>query len=706
MRDKLYKLMNWPEIEAICYGESSHPQDILGRHSVPRNTLFQAFIPNVKQVKLCLTSDNDRDAKEYVMEMADEEGFYAYSVLGKFKGSYYYVVTTSDNEILKITDPYDIDVRLKGDDLTAFASGKAVNAYEFMGAHEQVIDGVSGVVFRVWAPNAVRVSVVGDFNAWNGKACPMMKDDESGIFSLFIPGLKSDLIYKYEILSATNKVYTKLDPYATKTTSAGSVVSESVDYKWNDADYLATRKLVDRIKASMNVYEMEFYSILDKNGSLTDKNISKLISRLSTYNYNYVEFIIGNVEMFSLPVDKPSVCKLVSKLHDAGIGVLYRFNPSYFHLLDEGLGIFDGTYLYGHLDERRRYNPSYGGFYFNYGRGEVLSYLMSIANYYMSEFHFDGYFIEGLSSMLYLDYGKYDGEWVANIYGGHENLEAIDYIKRFNEFIHSSYPYAITVTKEEGAFPKVTASITDGGLGFDYIINNGFSDDYHEFLSDKNLNKLTDSMAYAYCENYVVALNREDELDGAIKRATLAYLMARPGKKLIYQGQDDDKLSKDLNSMYMTSNALSDYDARPEGFEWVKFLNTGDGVIAFLRKDEYIDHTVLVVCNFSDNSFDEYTINIPYEGKYTMHFTSEDKKYGGASTIDTTVYNTIDEFDGRNNTLSIPISAMSVSFYEYAPYTEKELLQMAEEKIARYKEFALAEAKKKAKELKSKTSRA
>ena len=697
MKDKLYKMMDWPGIEAIVYGEENSPQNLLGRHSTATNTLYQCFFPDAKEVKLCIESEG-RDAKEYVMEMADEEGFYACALLGKVKDDYSYIVTDINGVKKTVKDPYFYSAMVKIEDSKKFNSGSETEAYKYMGAHVETIDGVKGVAFRVWAPNAMRVSVVGDFNSWNGKANPMMKDEESGIFTLFIPGLAAGCEYKYEIKGHGGLVCMKLDPYSYECNDGKSVVPSNIRYKWEDKEYFDARSGAKLDASPVNIYETEIGRVVDKKGELSKSAITALIDYLKKMGYNYLKLTMKGDDSYMLPagVSAPNVKNLVNALHKENIGILYTWNPSFFTVTNEGMSKFDGTYLYGHMDMRKRYNNAFGGFYYNYGREEVLSYLYSAANYWMKEFHMDGFHIEGLSSMLYLDYAKYDGEWIANIYGGHENLEAIEFIKELNLKLHKAYPYVIMTTREESAFPKVTSSNKDGGLGFDFVYNNGFTEDYLSFIKGdrafEELHMLTDHFAYEYSENYISALSKEtvlaandydyvrvkngarfvdyvpvpDENKGTVVRATLAFFMAHPGKKLMYCGQDDENLSLALGQLYNTEPALYSLDNSPYGIEWINNLDKGDGVLSFIRKSEKAEDMIIVVCNFSCKDINNHKLGVMRPGKYKQIFNSEDKKFGGKAATAVKPKETVEEFyEGRYHTITIKIPAMSVSYYKY-----------------------------------------
>ncbi len=742
MKDKLYKMMNWPEIEAVVYGEEGRPQTILGRHSVSSYTLFQTFQPDAKSVVLVIEDEKNSDkTKEYSMELADEAGFYAIAILGKIKAPYHYMVTDTKGSRHKIYDPYDpyiyeelIDIKKR--DLDDFSDGGMYHAHKLLGASVINSGGRKGILFRVWAPEAIRVSVVGDFNNYNGKSHPMMKDDDSGIFSLFIPGLENGCEYNYELHVRGGRILTKLDPYAMLNKNGRSVAESKKAYKWNDEDFAATDRKTDKRKIPVSIYETRLSEFSGKTGKITEASAKSFASGIADKGYTYVECRLNGDTPYTVygNAGANDVKRLVAALHDAGIGVISEWNLSGFSQDELGLKEFDGSCLYGHLDERKRYNAANGGIYYNYARPEVKAYLMSAIRYWIEEFHIDGIHMEDLSSMLYLDYGKYEGEWAANIYGGRENLDAIDFVKAANVMIHKYFPGVITLTKETSAYPGVTGVVDNDGLGFDYVWNNGLVEDYIKFIrsdiNDRSLHLLTDNMSYAYAENYMLTISFDDvliandydamrvnkgatlfdyipvadEYKSRVARATFAYLWAHPGKKLICAGQGNDAEITMLNKLYRNQSALTSLDTNPYGFEWINAIDRGDGVISFIRKDEYLNHSLLVVCNFSDKEYATYKFGIPYEGKYKMIFNSEDKRFGGKSMISSKPKETKEEFfDGRPNSLSLKLLPMSVCYYAYTPYTEAELLKIAQAKVDKFKEKLEKEAKEKARELKGKS---
>lgn len=742
MKDKLYKMMNWPEIEAIVYGEEGKPQTILGRHNISSYTLFQTFQPSAKSVVLVIEDEkNDEKSKEYTMELADEEGFYAIAILGRIKNSYHYIITDLEGKHHKLYDPYDANIYkdvldIKKSDADGFVDGGMFNAYKLLGSSVVTAGGHKGILFRVWAPNAIRVSVVGDFNGYNGRNHPMMKDEDSGIFSLFIPGLEAGCKYMYELHVKGGKIYRKLDPYTTLISGGNNVAEAVKSFKWGNETMNKTAKKTDLKKVYASIYETDIREFAGKTGKITENSARTFAADVADKGYTHILCRISSDRLYCTYGNTAStdIKRLVLAMHEAGIGVIMKLNISSFATDAEWLSEYDGTYLYGHMDERKRVNALNGGYYFNYSRPEVKAYLMSAVRYWIEEFHVDGIHIEDLSSMLYHDYGKYDGEWVANIYGGKENLDAIEFIKAMNVMIHKYFPNVITTTKEVSAFPRVTYTVEDGGLGFDYVWNNGLTEDYIKFIKrasdSRDLHLLTDNMSYAYAENYIITISKDDVLEATdyehikvdkgatlfdyipvedekksrVARATLAYMWAHPGKKLICSFQGDDNEIAALNKLYKEQSALYSLDTNPYGFEWVNAIDRGDGVIAFIRKDEYLNHSLLVVCNFSDEDYASYKFGMPYEGKYRMIFNSEDKRFGGKSMVTAKPKETKEEFyDGRPNSLSLKVAAMSVSIYSYTPYTEEELLKIAEQKVIKFKEKLEKEAKEKAKELKGKT---
>jgi 1,4-alpha-glucan branching enzyme len=402
--------------------------------------------------------------------------------------------------------------------------------------------------------------------------------------------------------------------------------------------------------------------------------------------------------------------------------VILDWVPSFFARDEHGLSNFDGSFLYGHLDERQRENVAYDAYNFNYGRPQVSNFLIANGIYWVEIFHADGLRLSGLSSMLYMDYGKSEGQWVPNIYGGSENLEGVEFIKHFNSILHKMYPGVLTIAKETSAWPKITESLDRDGLGFDYAWNTGFMQDFIAYMKkpyEERINSLKDltfSMVYAYSENYILPISHnevyrnggslldcmqmEEEWKQPFLRALYSFFMLHPGKKLTYMDQGIDEAVEVLNRMYKERPALSKLDTEAGGFEWLNCLDHGDGTLSFIRKTGNLEENLLVVANFSQNDYEEYKLGVSEEGKYTEIYNSNMIEAGGSAKLDAEVKSTKEEYyDGRNYTFCVKMAPMSVSIYSYRPFTKEELLEIAERKVAEIRAQLEKEALEKAKAL-------
>ena len=464
--------MDWAAIEAIEYAEEDQPQNVLGAHVVGNATLYQAFLPGASKVDVVL----DDEEKTVAMGMVDEEGFFAAVMNHKGKKNYHYVVTDGAGKSRIYRDPYQYEVGLTDDEVTKINSGLHYHVYEVMGAHYTEIEGQEGVMFRVWAPNAVRVSVVGDFNDWNGKIHPMIRHEETGIFMLFVPDLAEGTNYKYEIQMKGGQIHLKADPYAARSQAApetASVLCKEENFAWNDDEWMAKRAQFDTKNAPLSIYEMNLHTYKEENGeNMSLADIAKdVIPYVKKNGYTHIELmpVMEYMDEYfngyqttgyyavSARYGTPAEFKaFVDSFHVAGIGVILDWVPSFFARDEHGLSNFDGTFLYGHLDERQRENVAYDAYNFNYGRPQVSNFLIANGIYWVEKFHADGLRLSGLSSMLYMDYGKSEGQWTPNIYGGTENLEGVEFIKHFNSILHKMYPGVLTIAKETSAWPKIT----------------------------------------------------------------------------------------------------------------------------------------------------------------------------------------------------------------------------------------------------------
>ncbi len=693
MNNRLYKLMNWPRIEGIIYSEEDSPHEILGPHAAGKSVLFQTFQPGAESVSVIT-----EDGKKHKMEMVDEAGYFAYLLAGKIPDNYEYEVTRED-ESIRIKDAYQFKTGLTQNDVEKFNAGIHYTIYEKLGAHVMTSGKVQGTHFAVWAPNAVRVSVVGDFNHWDGRMHQMSRNAESGVFEIFVPDVKPGECYKYEIKAKGGLTFLKADPYAfgqQLRPDSASVVRE-LDYAWKDRKWMKEREKKQQENSPVSVYEL-YLGSFKKSDTGEYLNYRELASEIVRYvqetGYTHVELmpvmehpldaswgyqVIGYYAPTARYGSAEDFMFFVDTLHQAGIGVILDWVPAHFPRDTYGLAQFDGTCLYEHADPRQGAHPHWGTLIYNYGRPQVSNYLIANALYWVEKYHVDGIRMDAVASMLYLDYGKNDGEWVANIYGGHENLEAMELLKHLNSVMKKRNPGVFMIAEESTAWPKITGKVEEDGLGFDLKWNMGFMNDfltyigYDPYFRAHHHNELTFSMIYAYSENFMLVFSHDEVVHGkstmigkmpgvledkfANLRLTYAYMMTHPGKKLLFMGQDiaefkefDEmretewgllscdghkgvhELIKDLNKLYKEKPALYALDTHPEGFEWINCISPEKCMVSFLRKTQKKNDTLVVAVNFA-NAEQEFVIGVPYEGKYTEILNTDDERYGGLGRV-------------------------------------------------------------------------
>lgn len=741
MNKKLYKLMNWPEIEGIVYSESDNPHAMLGAHVVGNSVLVQTFQPGAKEVRLQLL-DGD---KSYKMELADESGYFAVLLPGKIVPAYEYVVEAEDGSLKKVKDAYNFEPQITRQDTEKFNAGIHYMIYEKLGAHPMKLDGVEGVCFAVWAPNAQRVSVVGDFNGWDGRTHQMRRLWDSGIFELFIPDVKVGECYKYEIKVKGGLTFMKADPYAFGAQlrpDSASIVRDIGGFAWEDNKWMKNRASVQAEDEPMNVYEMYLGSFAKPDDGREYYNYRELAPMIIEYvkkmGYTHIELmpvmehpldaswgyqVIGYYAPTSRYGTAEDFMYFMNEMHKAGIGVILDWVPAHFPRDTYGLSAFDGTCLYEHQDPRQGFHPHWGTLIYNYGRPEVTNYLIANALYWVEQYHADGIRIDAVASMLYLDYGKQDGQWVANIYGGNENLEAVEFMKHLNSIMKKRNEGVLMIAEESTAWPKVTGALEDDGLGFDLKWNMGFMNDYLDYIKTDPYfrsgrhNELTFSMIYAYSEKFMLVFSHDEVVHGkatligkmpggrpeqfANLRLTYAYHMTHPGKKLFFMGQDigeydefnenrsvewelleyeeHKKLNQmiaDMNHLYTSKPALYAKDTSWEGFEWINCITPDRCMLSYLRKTEKEKDTLVVVANFA-NVKQEFRVGVPYEGKYKEIFNTDDKIYGGANIVNRGICNSIEtEWDGKPYAIDMVSAPLSISIFSYTPYTKEEKIEI------------------------------
>lgn len=753
MNKKLYKLMNWPQIEAIVYGEENNPFNILGPHICGTNCLFQCVFPNALNVELVI--GKGKEEAHFQMEMADEIGYFAVLVPGKIPSSYYYKVSYED-KVQKVVDAYSFSgYELSENDVSKINNGIFYELYEILGAHPVIVNKVSGVIFRVWAPEAISVSVVGEFNNNEILANPMKKDERTGIYELFVPGLDEGCRYHYAVRKNGGEVVMKKDPFSFSSIEPTSSLSEVFvsHFEFSDRDYIKKNSFKKDKKSPISIFELYLGSFKkDKDKYLNYRELAPLVVK-HVKDMGYTHILVMpimeheldaswgyQINSFYSPTERfgsPDDLKyFIQVMHENDISVILDWAPNHFPKIDTGLMQFDGTFLYEHMDPRRGTHPFYGTAMFNYGRSQVSNYLISNALFWIEEYHADGLKIDSVSSMLYLDYGRSAGEWAPNIYGGNEDLEALEFLKHLNSIIKKRNPNVLMIAQDDSGFPGITVSLNDGGLGFDMKLNQGMVDTFFDYMSydpyfrASRHKELSVSMVYQYTEHFINSLSHDQFIYGkgsliskmpgdvdarfANVRLTLAYMFMHPGFKLIFEGQDiandcefDEakeviwndvrkknnkgikKLIHDLNKLYVSYPALFEYDSETEGFEWINDLDSIHNSLSFLRKTENEDETLLCVFNFA-NAEEEITIGTPLAGKYKTILYSDDTEYAGKSSGTVKPQN-VSEIgaDGRAFSLNFKMAPLSVRILKYIPFTEHEKYQIMKRKEA---ELAKTEA--------------
>ncbi|MGB7760700.1 MAG: 1,4-alpha-glucan branching protein GlgB [Bryobacteraceae bacterium] len=688
--------MTAAEIESIVGGYHGDAFRILGPHGVRRKVgqarwEVRAFLPQAE------TADVLAGGQVWPMEKRHAEGFFCAQMTGDPQRYSLRAHLWNGGEA-EIEDPYRFGQLISDTEIYLHGEGTLHEAYRTLGAHLAESDGVRGVRFAVWAPNAENVTVAGEFNDWDIRRHPMRRRN-GGVWELFIPGLGEGATYKYNVRSRfAGHQQLKADPYAFECETppkSASVVWNIDRYQWNDAAWLERRAKTDWLKSPVSIYEVHAESWMrDPQGRpLTYREMAvKLVEYVTRMGYTHIELlpimehpfsgswgyqVIGYfapTSRFGTPDD---FRYFVDCCHQAGVGVLVDWVPGHFPKDAHGLVFFDGTALYEHADPRKGEHLEWGTLVFNYGRNEVRTFLISNALFWLQEYHIDGLRVDAVASMLYLDYGRQPGEWLPNQFGGNENLEAIDFLRRFNELAHKQ-PGVFTAAEESTAFPGVSKPVYLGGLGFTMKWNMGWMHDMLDYFGNDPVyrkfqhNHITFSLLYAFTENFVLPISHDEVVYGksslinkmpgdewrqfANVRAFLAYMWGHPGKKLLFMGQDIGQreewnsagqirwellefdyhrklqaLVRELNRIYRSSPALYQVDFHYRGFEWVDFRDSANSVIAFLRRAEDPKDFLLFCCNFTPVPRAGYEFGVPEEGFYEEILNTDSELFGGSN---------------------------------------------------------------------------
>ena len=741
MNKRLEDWVNWILYDELKNGVINAPKHLLGNHVYGDGQVITVYRPYAE--KVCVVSPTGKNREE--MECL-AEGFYGfYSAKKKYKGTKYRIETTyQDGTTVVTADAYAFDSQITEFDTYLFAEGKHYDVYEKFGAHPMTIDGVKGTYFAVWAPHARRVSVVGDFNMWDGALNPMQMMQTSGIYELFIPDVAPGAVYKYQILTRDGEILYKADPYGNQCQvrpDNANVVADLTGYKWKDTDWIENRRQQTReteLKKPMAIYECHLGSwkkkIEDSDfGFYTYRELAKMLcDYVKKMGYTHVE-LMGIAEYpfdgswgyqvtnYYAPTSRygspEDFMYFVDHMHENGIGVILDWVPAHFPRDAHGLGRFDGMPLYEHPDPRRGEHPDWGTYIFDFGRNEVSNFLTANALFWVEKFHVDALRVDAVASMLYLDYGKQDGQWLPNKDGGNENYDAIELLRKINTVMEERNPGAFLIAEESTAWAGVTAPASMKGLGFLYKWNMGWMNDFLEYMKmdpyfrSFNHNRLTFSLSYTYAENYVLVISHDEvvhlkcsmlnkmpgtEMDKfANLRTAYGFMYGHPGKKLLFMGQEfgqlrewsearsldwfllDQPLHKkmqkwvaDLNHMYTTYDACYYNDNNQMGFEWTKVDDANTSIIAFVRRGKTVKDQLLFVCNFVPVERKDYWIGVPCLTEYEEIINSDAKIYGGSGTKNGKVKAFEEKCDRMPYAISIDIAPLSMMVFRY-DYVDK-----------------------------------
>jgi 1,4-alpha-glucan branching enzyme len=668
------------------------PHQVLGAHESNGGVVVRTYRPDARAVRI--------QPAGVEAELKDPAGLWeALLPKAKLPLDYELEVEYPDGNTFTVRDPYAFLPTLGDLDLHLIGEGRLEQLYSKLGAHVGEIDGVAGTAFAVWAPNAKSVSLVGDFNSWDGRLHPMRSLGGSGIWELFVPDVAEGTKYKFEIRTQDNRLRIKADPlaFATEHPPANASVVYRSGHDWADADWLAERARHDALRSPMSIYEVHLGSWrrnpLDGNRSL---NYLELADELSDYvsdlGFTHVELMpvmehpfagswgyqvtgyFAPTSRFGSPDDFRC---FVDRLHRNGVAVLLDWVPAHFPRDDWALALFDGTHLFEHSDPRRGAHPDWGTLIFNLSRDEVRNFLLANGLYWLKEHHADGLRVDAVASMLYLDYSRKEGEWTPNAFGGRENLEAVDFLKRMNETVYGEVPGVTTAAEESTAWPGVSRPTYLGGLGFGFKWNMGWMHDTLTYFQKNPVYRrfhhhtLTFSLMYAFSENFILPLSHDEVVHGkrslldkmpgdrwqkfANLRALYAYMWAHPGKKLLFMGgelgewdewnydgslhwnlleyaehQGVHSLIRDLNRIYREQPALYEVDFEPSGFRWLEANDASNNVLAFARLDAQGERPVVCVLNLSPVPRYDYRVGMPSCCRWTELLNTDSGHYSGS----------------------------------------------------------------------------
>lgn len=688
----------------VIQGDYHDPFEVLGvhKHNNAETLLVRTFQPHAAKIDLLL------EGREIEMERVDKHGVFEATIqphgltdkdLPPFH--YQFRITYSNGDTFTRNDPYRFLPQLNKDDAYLFNFGTNYKLYDHLGAHSKVIEDVSGTVFRVWAPAAKRVSILGHFNGWDGRIHPMRSLGDSGIWELFLPGVADNELYRFEIKTQHNEVLVKSDPfqfYGELRPETSSIVKNLDNYQWGDQQWQQKKNKQSPYNGPLTIYELHPGS-WQRDPSNPDRFLTfrelaeKVVPYIKDLGFTHIELlpvmehpldeswgyqVTGPFSLssrFGVPED---FMYFVDHCHQNDLGVILDWVPAHFPKDQHSLARFDGTALFEHEDPRKGAHPEWGTFIYNYGRKEVSNYLISNALFWIDKYHVDGLRVDAVSSMLYLDYARNDGEWIPNYHGGRENLEAIEFIRHLNSIVYDFFPNTLMIAEESTSFYGVSKPAASGGLGFGFKWNMGWMNDTLSYFSKDPIyrkfhhNNLTFSLMYAFSENYILPLSHDEVVHGkgslinkmpgdmwqkfANLRLLYTLLWCHPGKKLLFMGGEFGQFSewyckqsldwhllednqyhsqltdfiRSLNHLYRQSPALWEQDCSYEGFQWIDFEDRQNSVISFTRYARNRDNHLVCLLNFTPQTLYEYTVGLPASRNYRILLCSDGKEFGGS----------------------------------------------------------------------------
>lgn len=721
-------------VAALAGGRHGDPFSLLGMHDRGDGPVsVRVFWPGADTVSV-LEGQTGRVAAQ--LEKIHEDGFFAGPVDGRRSAFPYRLKLTAGDAAWEADDPYRFPPVLGAMDVYLMAEGSHRRIYERLGAHPTTLEGVDGVAFAVWAPNAQRVSVVGDFNQWDGRRHPMRKRVEAGVWELFVPGVQTGALYKYELIGAHGELLPlKTDPVGFEQEpppATGSRVAGLTRFDWTDADWLAKRQAAHDLGAPISVYEVHLGSWRRKDGGrmLTYAELGdELIPYATDMGFTHLELMPVGEHPFSgswgyqpiglfAPTSRfgtpEEFARFVDRCHQAELGVIIDWVPAHFPTDQHGLARFDGTALYEHEDPRLGFHRDWNTLIYNFGRREVRNFLIANALFWLDRFHIDALRVDAVASMLYLDYSREAGQWIANVHGGRENLEAISFLREMNTRTFGDYPGTTTMAEESTAWPQVSRPVDGGGLGFGYKWNMGWMHDTLEYMGQDPVHrrfhhhKMTFGLLYAFTENFVLPLSHDEVVHGkgsllgkmagdrwqkfANLRAYFGFMWTHPGKKLLFMGgefaqerewnhdhsldwhllddplhRDMQNLVRDLNRLYRSTPALHARDVDPGGFEWLDATDSDHSIYAYLRHGGPGDPPVLVVCNFTPMMRENYLLGVPLAGDWVEALNTDAGQYGGSNVGNSgRIRAEQTPWQGRSASVSMTLPPLATLIFQHA----------------------------------------